>query len=199
MSAVVWTERTFSGPEQLVCALQALFDERGSTHYDAGVTQREHALQSATLARRAGAPAALVVAALLHDIGHLLLDEHAAAPGFLANDRRHEAVGWHFLRQWFPPAVALPVALHVRAKRYLVATVPAYAARLSAASLRSLAVQGGPLSAAEAAAFAALPHAEAAIAIRRWDDEAKVAGGAVSSLDEFCEVLRAEAARGPMG
>ena len=198
MSAVVWTERKFAGPEQLVGALTALFDERGGTHYDAGVTQREHALQSATLARRAGAPAALVVAALLHDIGHLLLDEHAADPGFLANDRRHEAVGWHFLREWFPPAVAGPVALHVRAKRYLVATVPDYAARLSASSLRSLAVQGGPLSAADAAAFAALPHAQAAIALRRWDDEAKIAGGAVASLDEFYEVLRAQASRGPM-
>lgn len=196
MSALTWAERTLS-PEQLVTALVVLFDERGGTRYDAGVTQREHALQSADLAREAGAPDALVVAALLHDVGHLLLDEHDGAPGFLAHDRRHEAVGWQFLRQWFPPAVAGPVALHVRAKRYLVAVRPEYAARLSASSRRSLAVQGGPLSAADAAAFAVRPHAEAAIAIRRWDDQAKCAGRAVPSLDEFSGLLREQAARGP--
>lgn len=193
MSAIAWTERTFSGPEQLVAALMDLFDERGGTHYDAGVTQREHALGSADLARQAGAPGALVVAALLHDIGHLLLDEHDAVQRFLATDLRHEAVGAQFLRRWFPPAVAGPVALHVRAKRYLVAVTPDYAARLSASSQRSLAVQGGPLSAAAAAAFAALPHAEAAIAVRRWDDEAKTAGRAVPSLDAFSADLRAQA------
>ena len=50
------------------------------------------------------------------------------------------------------------VRLHVPAKRYLCAVDPEYWEGLSDVSKRSLKVQGGPLSPAEAAEFAALPY-----------------------------------------
>lgn len=158
-----------------VAAVCDLYARCGGERYDEEVTQTDHALQCAALARRDGADDALVAAALLHDVGHLLdLDRGGAhAPGV---DRRHEVVGVEYLATVFPAEVTDPVLLHVEAKRYLCATEPAYAAGLSAGSQRSLAVQGGPMTAAEAAAFLGRPGAAAAIRLRRWDDAGKVVG-----------------------
>lgn len=141
------------------------------------VTQRQHALQAAWLVERdsgpGGADAALVTAALLHDVGHLVHDlgQDPAAAGV---DDRHEALGHEFLAAWFGPEVTEPVRLHVAAKRYLCGAEPDYFSKLSADSVRSLALQGGPMDAAEQAAFAALPQAAAAVRLRRFDEQAKV-------------------------
>jgi phosphonate degradation associated HDIG domain protein len=159
-----------------VDALFGLYTERGDTYYDAAVTQTEHALQTAALAEAEDADEALVMAALLHDIGHLLVDEHAGRTAFLTSDAEHERVGARVLRRWFGTAVTGPIALHVPAKRYLVATDPHYAAALSDASVRSLAVQGGPMSSAEVTTFSQRRWARDACRIRRWDDRAKTAG-----------------------
>ena len=127
------------------------------------VTIGEHMLQAGALAEAAGAPGALVAAALLHDVGHLRNE---------AEDRHGEA-GARWLSQWFGAAVTEPVRLHVPAKRYLCAVEPGYFGLLSEESVRTLARQGGPMTPAEAAAFEALPHARDAVSVRRWDDEAK--------------------------
>ena len=89
-------------------------------------------------------------------------------------DQRHEARGSAWLAGLFPPAVTAPIALHVRAKRYLCAVDPSYLAVLSPGSVASLERQGGPLSADEVAAFEANPGWADAVALRRWDDQAKV-------------------------
>lgn len=157
----------------------------GQTMYDESVTQIEHALQCAYLAEAAGYGAAVQVAALLHDIGHLLLDEHDQQDDFLADDRRHEIIGARLLTKWFGADLASVVALHVPAKRYLVTTDDTYRARLSDASIRSLAVQGGPMTDDEASAFAALPHSRLAVELRRWDDLGKVRGGTVPELEHW--------------
>jgi gamma-butyrobetaine dioxygenase len=91
----------------------------------------------------------------------------------LPRDFKHDAVGARYLSRWFGPEVTEPVRLHVAAKRYLVARDPAYAAGLTPSSTRSLAVQGGPMSDAEQAAFEAEPGFAAAVAVRRWDDTGK--------------------------
>ena len=137
------------------------------------INQRQHALQSAWLAERQGCPPALIAAALMHDIGHLVHDlgDNPAADGI---DDRHEAVGTAFLSAWFGPEVTEPVRLHVAAKRYLCATEADYFGKLSADSVLSLSLQGGPMSADEIAGFRALPHSAAAVQLRRFDDEAKV-------------------------
>lgn len=148
--------------------------EKGTGMYGlADVRQVQHALQAAWLAEREGKPASLITAALLHDIGHMVHDlgENPAAEGI---DDRHEDVGEAWLAQMFGPDVTEPVRLHVAAKRYLCAAEADYFSRLSADSIQSLQLQGGPMSAAEMAAFRANPHADAAVQLRRYDEGAKV-------------------------
>ncbi|MCU0950355.1 MAG: HD domain-containing protein, partial [Burkholderiaceae bacterium] len=134
--------------------IERLFADKGDRAY-AGepVSQREHALQTAQLAEAAGAPPALVTAALLHDLGHLLNDqgtpENNFTPTLHGIDDRHELVAMPRLRALFGEAVLAPIRLHVQAKRYLCArgdgvlTGAQYLASLSADSVRSLALQGG--------------------------------------------------------
>ena len=172
-----------------------LIGRRGDALYgDEGVTQTAHALQSAALAEAEGAAPALVAAALLHDIGHFLA---RGDTGFgQARDDFHERIGAGWLAKRFGPAVGEPVRLHVDAKRWLVAAEPAYAATLSPASVRSLALQGGAFDAAGAAAFRARPHADDAIRLRRWDDRAKDLSTRTKPLQSYVPLLRALAGPG---
>lgn len=176
-----------------------LFSTKGHAAYiGEPVSQLEHALQSAYHAEHSGASDALVVAALLHDFGHLIhkLPEDCADHGI---DDRHEALGQAWLRRYFGPEVTEPVRLHVAAKRYLCATDPGYFGELSPASVQSLALQGGPFSAAEVAEFEANPHYQAAVELRRWDDLAKVPGMEVPGLEHYRARLEREAERGDRG
>jgi phosphonate degradation associated HDIG domain protein len=136
----------------------------GRDHMGEPVPIGEHMLQAGVLAEAAGAEASLVAAALLHDVGHLLGD---------AEEDRHGETGARWLGQWFGAAVTEPVRLHVAAKRYLCAVDAGYFGLLSAESVRTLSLQGGPMTAADVTAFETLPHAQAAVAVRRWDDQAK--------------------------
>ncbi|QNM98605.1 phosphonate degradation HD-domain oxygenase [Chitinimonas koreensis] len=174
--------------------LVALYAGAGRRLYGGeAVSQRAHALQAAHFARAAGLPDALVAACLLHDLGHLLSEQSDDA---LANgdDDLHQYRALPFLRGLFGEAVVEPIGLHVAAKRYLCRAEPGYRAALSPASQASLALQGGPMSEDEAAAFLARPHAAAAIALRRCDDAAKVAGLVVADLDAYLPLLERLAA-----
>jgi gamma-butyrobetaine dioxygenase len=161
--------------------LADLFTSAGAADYlGEPVTVAQHLLQAGALAKQAGAPPALVAAALLHDVGHLrggdpLADEQELSGRELmaGSDNDHGERGAAWLARWFPPAVTEPVRLHIAAKRYLCASEPGYLGLLSPASVYTLSVQGGPMTAAEAAAFAAGPRAADAVAVRRWDDAAK--------------------------
>jgi len=167
----------------------ALFAAKGDRMYSGEpVTQLEHALQSAARAEAAGADAALVTAALLHDLGHLLND-HGDTPTARGVDDVHQYFALPFLRPLFGDDVLEPIRLHVDAKRYLCATRPGYREALSEDSKRSLALQGGAHSAAEATAFAALPGAARAVELRLWDDAAKQPGWPTPSLSHFTDVM----------
>lgn len=172
----------------------ALFARRGGAHYGEGVTQTEHALQAALAAETSGARPTLVTAALLHDLGHLLQEtpEDIAERGV---DTEHESVASAWLSRHFGPEVTEPIRLHVLAKRYLCRAERDYWDLLSPASKLSLKLQGGPLSEAEAAAFRAGAHAEAAIALRRWDDQAKVVGMKTPDLDHYRSLVSASLRR----
>lgn len=172
--------------DQLLTLLAA---EGHNVYFGEEVTELEHALQTAFLAESSGAGEEQVVAALLHDIGHLLhrLPEDIADRGF---DGRHEEAGAVLLAVHFGPAVAEPVRLHVAAKRYLCGADAGYAAGLSAASRRSLELQGGPFTVEEKRAFEENPWCPRALALRRWDDAAKIPGRAVPGLDHYRPHLR---------
>jgi phosphonate degradation associated HDIG domain protein len=156
--------------------LLALYGGRGAAAYfGEAVTVTEHSLQSAYFAQCADAPDGLVIAALLHDIGHLI----EPVPGDIADwktDARHEMIGSRWLASRFCLEVSEPVRLHVPAKRYLCATDPDYFGALSPASVVTLRLQGGPMSREEAEAFAAEPYFYDAVRLRQWDDKSKIAG-----------------------
>jgi gamma-butyrobetaine dioxygenase len=153
--------------------LSDMVEKHGSDLYGGEpVTQLQHALQCAQLAENEGASPALITAALLHDVGHLLEDDFDDAPAH-DEDRRHEELGDAFLSKWFGPDVTEPVRLHVAAKRYLCAVEPGYFDALSSMSRHSLMLQGGPMSEAEVAEFEANPYCKDAVRLRRWDDRGK--------------------------
>ena len=143
--------------------------------YDEVVTELQHAEQCAAMAAEQGAPPHLVAAALLHDVGHLVVLDNVPLGEELERDAHHERAGATHLRRWFGPEVTEPVRLHVAAKRYLCAADADYLAHLTPSSERSLRVQGGVMSPTEVAAFEAEPWFEGATSVRRWDDDAKVA------------------------
>jgi len=159
-----------TGPKSLE-EIEQLYALRGGLHYGEGVTQIEHALQTAILAQAQSAGPGLIVAALLHDIGHLFESEEDVVEGRF--DDRHEAVGARMLEALFPESVYRPVALHVAAKRYLCFTEPQYWAGLSPASRQSLRLQGGPFDQAQATAFERAPFWREAVHLRRFDDMGK--------------------------
>jgi gamma-butyrobetaine dioxygenase len=167
-------------------AIAELFAGPGARDYlGEAVTIGEHMRQAAALAEAAGAPAPLVAAALLHDVGHLRRE----------SDARHGSGGARWLARWFGAAVTEPVRLHVAAKRYLCAAEPGYLALLSPESVRTLALQGGPMTPEQAAAFEAVPHARDAVAVRRWDDEAKDPAITPPAFASFVPLLESLAGR----
>ena len=166
-----------------------MYEVKGVRAYEGeGVTQLEHALQSARLAEADGAGAGLVCAALLHDIGHLLNDK-GETPTLRGVDDLHQYVALPFLRPHFPESVLGPIRLHVDAKRYLCATRPEYYDGLSEDSKRSLKLQGGVFSRDEAERFIRQPYAEDAVRVRQWDDAAKRPGAPTPGLAHYRPLL----------
>jgi len=172
-------------------AISALYGRRGGeVYFGEQVSMLEHGLQAAFFAREEGAPPPLVLAALLHDVGHLV----DSVPDDIADwhhDAHHEEVGRAWLARYFGPEVSGPVALHVPAKRYLCATDPAYFACLSSASVQTLKLQGGAMSPAEVAAFEAMPQHREAVAVRRCDDRGKLVGFHAPGLDTYRDLVSA--------
>jgi|TARA_B100000745_G_C20079849_1_gene368891 gamma-butyrobetaine dioxygenase len=161
-----------------------LFAAHGGNTYAEQVSMEQHALQAAALARASGASDALVLAALLHDVGHFL-----AQPDSEFGVTDHGTTGGAWLAERFEPAVSEPVRLHVAAKRFRCFVDPAYEEQLSSASVGTLRLQGGAMSAAEAREFEAEPFAQDALALRSFDDGGKVAGLEIPALDEWRPLL----------
>ena len=172
-------------PERKAILLTDYMVKNGITYYDESVTQLEHALQAGNLARNAGADAFLTSAALLHDIGHFLLDEHDAQQIFLEEDLNHEVVGANYLSPFLPEKVIIPIRFHVPAKRYLCTTDNSYHETLSDASKKSFQLQGGKMSSDEIKKFERIPDFETALQVRRWDDLAKDTGLASNNISDF--------------
>jgi len=182
-----------------VDAIAELFASEGAADYlGEPVTVAAHLLQAGALAQDAGAPAALVAAALLHDVGHLRgADAHtgdielSGRELMAGTDNNHGDRGAQWLSsQRFPVSVSEPVRLHVAAKRYLCAVEPGYFGALSAASVHTLRIQGGPMTPAETAEFEASPWCQSALRLRRWDDAAKDPEAIVPAFGYYQRLLR---------
>jgi phosphonate degradation associated HDIG domain protein len=169
-------------------AIFSAFAKHGGLSYGERVSQLEHMLQSAELAVADGASDSLVAAALLHDIGHLEEPE-PADPDASQVDLAHEVRAARALATLFAPDVWRPVGLHVAAKRYLCAIEPGYLEGLSPASLASLKLQGGVFTADQVDRFKALPYAQDAIRLRRYDDGAKRPGVQSPPLSHYRPLL----------
>jgi phosphonate degradation associated HDIG domain protein len=182
-------------PEQteILAEMTRLFEQNGAGMYAGeSVTQLEHALQAAHFAEQAAEPDAVIAAALLHDIGHLLheFEEDCAEQGI---DDQHELAGADWLTTYagFGLDVTEPIRLHVPAKRYLCAVDAGYLAKLSDASLLSLKLQGGPFSAAEVDAFRQDVYSEAAVRLRGYDEQAKQVDLPTPPLAHFVSIAAA--------
>lgn len=176
--------------QPIVTEILTLFNTNGDSMYGGeAVTQLEHALQAATLARENNASDALVTAALLHDIGHLLHDlpDDASDNGI---DDVHEALAAKYLETYFVPAVVEPVKLHVAAKRYLCAVDQHYYDTLSAPSKTSLTFQGGVMNENEVAEFELNPFFKDAVTLRKWDDIAKDPEIKTESVEFFASMIQ---------
>lgn len=174
--------------------LITLLLENGARRYGDRVNQLAHALQCAALAKKAGADDDLVLAALLHDVGHLAGGAgRLSEPGLSsAQETPHHHHGAHAARligPYVPERVAWVIEHHVVAKRYLCAVEPDYAASLSPASVRSLAVQGGPLEIETCLVLERERWFEEAVAVRRWDDLAKDPNAVVAPLETYRPLL----------
>jgi len=157
----------------IVNHIEDVFDRRGAESYlGEQVTMAQHMLQTAECAEKAGADNSLIVASLLHDIGHYKneIPESVLAKG---TDNYHEEAGANFLQDFFPQSVVEPIRQHVATKRYLCAVKPEYFDRLSPASVHTLNLQGGPMSAKEVEEFKKNDFLEQCIALRYWDEEGK--------------------------
>jgi predicted HD phosphohydrolase len=180
-----------SEPFEDPAEIEALFARWGGHGYDEVVSQVDHARQVAAILEQDGAPETLVLAGLLHDVGHLLDMEDRGDPTVPAVDTRHEERGAAALGLLYGPEVCEPIRLHVLAKRVLLVTDPSYAAGLSEGSRASAVRQGGPASDAEIDELRANPYGEAALMLRRADDAGKVVGLVVPPWEHFGPLLAA--------
>ncbi|CAI2799940.1 MULTISPECIES: phosphonate degradation HD-domain oxygenase [Pseudomonas fluorescens group] len=176
-------------PEQAIADVFGLYEQYGTADYiGEPVSQLEHMSQAAQLAMAEGVDDEVVLAAFFHDIGHLCGQGGENMDGYGVVS--HERLGADYLRRaGFSERMAKLVEYHVQAKRYLTFVQPDYYARLSEASRRTLAYQGGVMSAEEARAFEQDPLCAVSLRMRHWDEQAK--GVNVPVLD--VEVLKVKA------
>lgn len=176
--------------DNIVAFLGDIFDRRGGEEYlGEPVTMAEHMLQGATIAEQKGMPEDVIVAALLHDIGHFTSEFGTYHPDD-TEDRHHEDAGAEVLAPFFPSVVTDCVLYHVAAKRYLCATKPEYFKRLSAASVHTLELQGGPMSDDEVATFEANPNLEKIIQVRYLDEAGKRADMVTPDFWHFAPMVQ---------
>ncbi|WP_054371299.1 HD domain-containing protein [Rhodococcus rhodochrous] len=156
----------------------ALLDSLRDVFDGEAVDQLDHALQAAGHAIADGADDELVLASALHDLARSPLMG-------LTADAQHDRVAWEWLTPRFGERVGWLAGAHVAAKRYLVATDPAYTRTLSSESIATLHYQGGPAVEVE---WVTHPWWADAVRLRRYDDRAKVPGAQAPTIEDVLGV-----------
>ncbi len=192
MTVTQHTTQTFAelNEHNIVDFIKDIFDRRGSESYlGEEVSMSQHMLQGAYLAQKAQGDEPLIVAALLHDIGHYTSEfpEDALEKG---QNNHHDIAGAKVLERFFPSVVTDCVRYHVDAKRYLCAVETEYFSALSSASINSLRLQGGPMNPEQVIQFKTLDHLEAIIQVRRWDDQGKDKNMSTPDFSYFEPMIR---------
>lgn len=182
-----------------VCrAILNLYDTYGSAGYGdqihEAITQTEHAVQAAYMAKAAGSDDEVIIAALLHDVGHLRAFQlgtiERMGPDGNCGAKRHEHIGADYLKELgLPDRVCTLVRRHVDAKRYLTYSQPNYINKLSDASRLTLIDQGGPMSKEEAEAFDLDPMKKTILLMRTWDEKAKQQDWKVPGMAEYLPLI----------
>lgn len=177
-------------PATIVAFIADIFERRGGEEYlGEPVTMAEHMLQGAYLADQQGEREIIIVAALLHDIGHFT-SEFGTFSMDDTHDKHHEEAGAAVLERFFPSLVIDCVRYHVAAKRYICATDPSYFGQLSAPSIHSLKLQGGPMTPEEVAAFEKNPDVREIVRVRYLDDAGKIAGLATPGFSHYAPMVQ---------
>jgi [1-hydroxy-2-(trimethylamino)ethyl]phosphonate dioxygenase len=174
----------------IVAFIADIFERRGGEEYlGEPVTMAQHMLQGAHFAETAGEREEIIVAALLHDIGHFT-SEFGTFSMDDTEDRFHEEAGARVLERFFPSIVTDCVRHHVAAKRYLCATRPDYFRRLSEASVHSLNLQGGPMNADEVVAFERNPNLKDIVKVRHYDEAGKEPDLAIRPFSHYAPMVQ---------
>ena len=165
-------------------------DHGGEEYAGEKVSQLEHMVQTARLASQQGYDEEVILAAFLHDIGHICVSAKGAEAMGEYGVKDHEEIGANFLkRKGFSKRVVRLVESHVEAKRYLTYKDPGYYDQLSAASKKTLEYQGGRMGKEEAEAFEQYPLFDLIIKMRRWDEEAKIENMPVADLEYYKSLM----------
>ena len=176
---------------QIADEIMTMYNKHGGEEY-AGekVSQLEHMVQTAQLAQQQGFDEEVILAAFLHDIGHICEaaqgDNEMGGYGI----KNHEEIAAGFLSEkGFSEKIIRLVQSHVDAKRYLTCRFPRYYDQLSDASKKTLEYQGGKMTKEEAAAFENDPLFELIIQLRKCDEQAKIEDQPLSQLEYYHQLL----------
>ena len=176
--------------KNIVDFIGSIFERRGGEEYlGERVTMGQHMLQGATMAEQSKEPDDIIIGALLHDIGHFT-SEFGTFSMEDKKDRYHEDAGAAVLENFFPKVITDCCRYHVAAKRYLCATNPEYFQKLSAASVHSLNLQGGPMSETEIKEFERNPNLKKILTVRLYDDAGKVPDMDTPSFWHFAPLVQ---------
>ena len=178
-----------SDNDEFADLLLDFINEEGKTAYDESVSQLQHALQTASLAHTEDGRRHIVIASLLHDIGHLFIEENDVKK---IKDLNHEIIASNFLKDFFSEKITESIRLHVVAKRYLCSIDNSYYESLSKASKNSFQVQGGALNKEEINELENNKYFKDAVRLRKWDDRGKVSLKEVEELDTYKKMIVAE-------
>ena len=187
-AAVMSNEAKQHMKSDFITIVTSILDHHGDREYNGlGLSVLEHMLQSALEAEMAHAETHDVVATLLHDIGHFVVEFPSDMKN--AEDTGHDKVGARILEPFFGPEIVEPVRLHVRAKRYLCTVEPSYYDKMTKPVKHTFRLQGGMMSAEEVREFEALPFAKEATRLRRWCDLGMIPGRKTKKFEEYYPLI----------